>query len=59
MLKRGEIRERYQIEGSTCGDCCAYFWCHCCILIQQDNEVKRRQASGAAAGAWPAHSSDR
>ncbi|KAI1276767.1 PLAC8 family-domain-containing protein [Xylaria sp. FL0933] len=43
MLKRGEIRERYGIEGSGCGDCCVSFWCSCCALIQQDNEVKIRQ----------------
>ncbi|KAI0395849.1 PLAC8 family-domain-containing protein [Xylariaceae sp. FL0594] len=43
MIKRGEIRERYNIKGSGCGDCCVSFWCSCCALIQQDNEVKRRQ----------------
>ncbi|KAI1369622.1 PLAC8 family-domain-containing protein [Xylaria arbuscula] len=43
MLKRGEIRERYGIQGSGCGDCCVSFWCSCCALIQQDNEVKIRQ----------------
>ncbi|KAI1073958.1 PLAC8-domain-containing protein [Whalleya microplaca] len=43
MLKRGEIRERYQIEGSGCNDCCVSFWCSCCAVIQQDNEVKIRQ----------------
>ncbi|KAI1470926.1 PLAC8-domain-containing protein [Daldinia caldariorum] len=44
MLKRTEIRERYNIEGSGCGDCCVSFWCPCCALIQQDNEVKLRQS---------------
>ncbi|KAI1180711.1 PLAC8 family-domain-containing protein [Nemania sp. FL0916] len=43
MLKRGEIRERYGVKGSGCGDCCVSFWCSCCALIQQDNEVKIRQ----------------
>ncbi|RWA05904.1 hypothetical protein EKO27_g9200 [Xylaria grammica] len=43
LLKRGEIRERYGIKGSGCGDCCVSFWCSCCALIQQDNEVKIRQ----------------
>ncbi|KAI8957254.1 PLAC8-domain-containing protein [Daldinia sp. FL1419] len=43
MLKRTEIRERYNIQGSGCGDCCVSFWCSCCALIQQDNEVKIRQ----------------
>ncbi|KAI0971342.1 PLAC8 family-domain-containing protein [Xylaria arbuscula] len=43
MIKRGEIRERYGIRGSGCNDCCVSFWCSCCALIQQDNEVKIRQ----------------
>ncbi|KAI1650423.1 PLAC8-domain-containing protein [Daldinia loculata] len=43
MLKRTEIRERYNIKGSGCDDCCVSFWCSCCALIQQDNEVKIRQ----------------
>ncbi|KAI0172223.1 PLAC8-domain-containing protein [Hypoxylon sp. FL1284] len=43
MMKRSEIRERYQIEGSGCNDCCVSYWCPCCALIQQDNEVKIRQ----------------
>lgn len=43
-MKRGEIREKFGIEGSGCGDCCVSMWCPCCALIQQDNEVKGRQA---------------
>ncbi|KAI3337741.1 PLAC8 family-domain-containing protein [Ustulina deusta] len=43
MVKRTEIRERYGIQGSGCNDCCVSFWCSCCALIQQDNEVKIRQ----------------
>ncbi|KAI1813189.1 PLAC8-domain-containing protein [Poronia punctata] len=42
MIKRGEIREKYNIKGSGCNDCCVSFWCSCCALIQQDNEVKQR-----------------
>ncbi|KAF7522109.1 hypothetical protein G7054_g12254 [Neopestalotiopsis clavispora] len=42
MLKRTEIRERFGIPGSSFGDCCTAFWCHCCAVIQQDNEVKAR-----------------
>ncbi|CAK7206808.1 hypothetical protein SEUCBS139899_009614 [Sporothrix eucalyptigena] len=44
MMKRGEIRERFSIVGSGTGDCCASYWCPCCSLIQQDNEVKIRTA---------------
>ncbi|CAK7221223.1 hypothetical protein SCUCBS95973_004421 [Sporothrix curviconia] len=42
MMKRGEIRERFGIAGSGSGDCCVTYWCPCCALIQQDNEVKSR-----------------
>lgn len=44
MIKRREIREKYGIEGSGTGDCCSSYWCLCCALIQQDNEVKLRSA---------------
>jgi hypothetical protein len=43
-MKRGEIREKYGIEGSGCGDCCTSYWCLCCALIQQEKEVKARQS---------------
>ncbi|RYO86787.1 hypothetical protein DL763_006577 [Monosporascus cannonballus] len=43
MLKRGEIRERYNIQGSGFNDCCVSYWCACCAVIQQDNEVIIRQ----------------
>ncbi|KAI5868193.1 PLAC8-domain-containing protein [Durotheca rogersii] len=49
MLKRSEIRERYHIEGGGMGDCCTSYWCPCCALIQQDNEVKLRQRAATAA----------
>ncbi|ERS98466.1 hypothetical protein HMPREF1624_05250 [Sporothrix schenckii ATCC 58251] len=44
MMKRGEIRERFGIQGDGTADCCATYWCPCCSLIQQDNEVKTRTA---------------
>lgn len=43
MLQRGRVRERYNIEGGGCGDCCVSFWCPCCGLLQQANEVEERQ----------------
>lgn len=46
MMKRGEIRERFGIQGSGMGDCCVSYWCLCCALIQQDNEVKARLSQG-------------
>lgn len=44
MIKRGDIRQRFGIPGSGCGDCCTAFWCQCCQVIQADNEVKARLA---------------
>ncbi|KAM0365532.1 hypothetical protein ACHAO7_007204 [Fusarium culmorum] len=46
MMKRGEIRERFGIKGSGMSDCCVSYWCLCCALIQQDNEVKARLSHG-------------
>ncbi|OTA56520.1 PLAC8-domain-containing protein [Hypoxylon sp. EC38] len=43
LMKRDEIRKRYQIQGSSTSDCCVSYWCPCCALIQQDNEVLIRQ----------------
>ncbi|KAI0861908.1 PLAC8 family-domain-containing protein [Xylaria cubensis] len=43
LVKRSQIRDEFGIKGGGCGDCCTTYWCHCCALIQQDNEVKRRQ----------------
>ena len=48
MLKRGEIRERFGIEGSGLSDCCTTYWCGCCAIIQHDNEVKGRLDPAAA-----------
>ncbi|KAK6860747.1 hypothetical protein PG995_004383 [Apiospora arundinis] len=42
MMKRTEIRDRFEIPGSAMGDCCTSYWCPCCAVIQQDNEVKAR-----------------
>jgi hypothetical protein len=45
-VKRGEIREKYDIEGSSGKDFCTSYWCSLCALIQHDKEVKSRQAGG-------------
>ncbi|KAK6534944.1 hypothetical protein TWF281_006244 [Arthrobotrys megalospora] len=44
MMQRGEIRQRYNLEGSGIGDCCRHFWCECCVLIQEDRETETRKA---------------
>ncbi|CAM1504321.1 Fc.00g019120.m01.CDS01 [Cosmosporella sp. VM-42] len=46
MMKRGEIRERFGIQGSGMGDCCTTYWCLCCALIQQEKEAKGRLSQG-------------
>ncbi|KLU86641.1 hypothetical protein MAPG_05653 [Magnaporthiopsis poae ATCC 64411] len=42
MIKRMEIRERFGIKGSGFGDFCASYWCACCVVLQNDNEVRSR-----------------
>ncbi|PYI31231.1 PLAC8-domain-containing protein [Aspergillus indologenus CBS 114.80] len=41
-IRRGEMRERFGIEGSCCGDCCTTFCCGCCALIQEEKEMELR-----------------
>jgi Cys-rich protein (TIGR01571 family) len=41
-IRRGEMREKYGIEGSCCGDCCTTFWCGCCALVQEEKEMELR-----------------
>lgn len=37
---RSKIRARFQIPGSACGDCCATWWCSCCVIAQMATHVK-------------------
>lgn len=37
---RGKIRERAGINGSILQDCCYVYWCTCCALIQETNELR-------------------
>ncbi|KAJ5401280.1 PLAC8-domain-containing protein [Penicillium crustosum] len=41
-ITRGEMREKYGIEGSCCGDCCVSVWCGCCALVQEEKEMELR-----------------
>merc|ERR1712001_261910 len=42
ILLRIEAREKYGIEGGTCGDAMASVCCGCCVNIQVANEIKER-----------------
>jgi hypothetical protein len=51
-MKRGEIRQSYNIKGDTVTDCLLSAFCHCCALIQQEKEViaKQQQAGLVSQG---------
>lgn len=36
---RGKIRQRFQIPGDTCGDCCISWWCTNCAIAQMATHV--------------------
>lgn len=47
MLQRKQVRDKHGIKTGCCGgcdDCCVSFWCPCCGLLQQANEVEGRQS---------------
>ena len=39
MTTRREIRLRYSLEGSGCGDCMRTACCCWCALVQQEKEI--------------------
>lgn len=39
MNQRAEIRGRYNLEGSGCGDYCRALCCSCCSLVQEEREI--------------------
>jgi hypothetical protein len=43
MMKQGEIRNQYHIQGDGCTDCLLSWCCHCCSLIRMEKEVISRQ----------------
>jgi len=50
LMQRREIKRKYNLEGSGCGDCCKTFCCGCCALIQEENEVLSRTKKTQAMG---------
>lgn len=44
MWLRHATREFYRIRGSVFNDCCASFWCSCCVLAQLSAHTERVKA---------------
>ncbi|KAF3920115.1 hypothetical protein AA313_de0201968 [Arthrobotrys entomopaga] len=43
FMARGELRRKYNLKGSGCGDCFRHFCCECCALIQEEREIRVRK----------------
>ena len=50
MMKRGEIRERFNIEGDGFKDCLLACCCTPCEMAQAETELKDRAATAKIAG---------
>jgi hypothetical protein len=46
MMQHSRIRAMYNIEGSTSGDCVVAYFCTKCVLMQDEREVRAREARG-------------
>jgi hypothetical protein len=44
MVKRGDMRQHYNLDGSGLGDCMRAYCCQCCSLIQEEKEALLRNA---------------
>lgn len=45
MGVRGNLRNRYRIEGGGCGDCCTAWCCAPCELTQESRELELEERS--------------
>jgi len=39
IKQREIIRQKYNIKGTGCTDCCEVFWCYGCIMVQHRNTM--------------------
>ena len=49
-LKRGDMRDRYGIQGSSVEDCLGAMCCPCCGLVQEEKESLIRTQEAPAQG---------
>ena len=52
-LKRGDLRHRFGIPGSTGADCAGAYFCPCCTIVQMEKEVEVRSGSDTNTGGMP------
>lgn len=46
MMQHSRVRAMYNIEGSTSGDCVVAYFCTKCVVMQDEREVRAREAHG-------------
>ena len=39
-FQRREIRQKLNLQGDGCQDCLCHWFCHCCTLVQEEEELK-------------------
>jgi len=54
FIKRGELRQAYNIKGDQMTDCLYSCLCHCCVLIQHDKEIVARQVEAGQSQGYAA-----
>lgn len=43
-MQRSDVRTKYNLRGSGFGDFCSAYWCPACDMMQQEKEVRYREA---------------